>query len=74
MLGYYRSQERAPDQPNNKKLKLLIQNLENIIELLKEEVFIEEEEEEEVKNVVRLEDMIQKIQSEFEEPEYEEED
>jgi len=74
MLGYYRSQERAPDQPSNKKLKLLIQNLENIIELLKEEVFIEEEEEEEVKNVVRLEDMIQKIQSEFEEPEYEEED
>jgi hypothetical protein len=73
MLGYYRPQERAPEQPNNKKLKLLIQSLENIIELLKEEVFIEDEDEE-VKNVVRLEDMIQKIQNEFEEPEYEEED
>jgi len=73
MLGYYRPQEAAPEPPNNKKLKLLIQNLENLVELLKEEVFVEEEEDAD-KGVIRLEDMIQKIQSEFEEPEYEEED
>jgi hypothetical protein len=71
MLGYYRPQEQtAPEKVNNKRLKLLIQNLENIVELLKEEVCIEEEE----TNVVRFEDMIQKIQEEYEEPDYDEED
>ena len=71
MLGYYRPQEQtAPEKVNNKRLKLLIQNLENIVELLKEEVCIEEEE----TNVVRFEDMIQKIPEEYEEPDYDEED
>ena len=71
MLGYYRPQEQtALEKVNNKRLKLLIQNLENIVELLKEEVCIEEEE----TNVVRFEDMIQKIQEEYEEPDYDEED
>ena len=70
MLGYYRPQEQtAPEKVNNKRLKLLIQNLENIVELLKEEVCVEGEE----TNVVRFEDMIQKIQDEYEDPEYEEE-
>jgi hypothetical protein len=71
MLGYYRPQEQpVPEKVNNKRLKLLIQNLENIVELLKEEVCVEEEE----TNVVRFEDMIQKIQDEYEEPDYDEED
>jgi hypothetical protein len=71
MLGYYRPQEQpVPEKANNKRLKLLIQNLENIVELLKEEVCVEEEE----TNVVRFEDMIQKIQDEYEDPEYQEED
>jgi hypothetical protein len=71
MLGYYRPQEQpTQEKVNNKRLKLLIQNLENIVELLKEEVCIEEEE----TNVVRFEDMIQKIQDEYEEPDYDEED
>jgi hypothetical protein len=70
MLGYYRHQEQpAPEKVNNKRLRLLIQNLENIVELLKEEVCVEEEE----TNVVRFEDMIQKIQDEYEEPDYDEE-
>jgi hypothetical protein len=70
MLGYYRPQEQpAPEKVNNKRLKLLIQNLENIVELLKEEVCIEEEE----TNVIRFEDMMQKIQDEYEEPDYDEE-
>jgi hypothetical protein len=70
MLGYYRPQEQpTPEKVNNKRLKLLIQNLENIVELLKEEVCVEDEE----TNVVRFEDMIQKIQDEYEDPEYEEE-
>jgi hypothetical protein len=70
MLGYYRPQEQpTPEKVNNKRLKLLIQNLENIVELLKEEVCDEDEE----TNVVRFEDMIQKIQDEYEDPEYEEE-
>lgn len=71
MLGYYRPQEPAQEKVSNKRLKLLIQNLENIVELLKEEVCIEEEDE---SNVIRLEDMIEKIQNEYEEPTYEEED
>jgi hypothetical protein len=71
MLGYYRPQEQpTQEKVNNKRLKLLIQNLENIVELLKEEVCIEEEE----TNIVRFEDMIQKIQDEYEDPEYQEED
>ena len=71
MLGYYRPQEHpVPEKVNNKRLKLLIQNLENIVELLKEEVCVEEEE----TNIVRFEDMIQKIQDEYEDPEYQEED
>jgi hypothetical protein len=71
MLGYYRPQEQpVPEKVNNKRLKLLIQNLENIVELLKEEVCVEEEE----TNIVRFEDMIQKIQDEYEDPEYQEED
>jgi hypothetical protein len=70
MLGYYRPQEQpVPEKVNNKRLKLLIQNLENIVELLKEEVCVEEEE----TNIVRFEDMIQKIQDEYEEPDYDEE-
>jgi hypothetical protein len=70
MLGYYRPQEQpTPEKVNNKRLKLLIQNLENIVELLKGEVCVEDEE----TNVVRFEDMIQKIQDEYEDPEYEEE-
>lgn len=71
MLGYYRPQEPAQEKVNNKRLKLLIQNLENIVELLKEEVCVEEEDD---SNVIRLEDMIEKIQNEYEEPTYEEED
>jgi hypothetical protein len=71
MLGYYRPQEQpVPEKVNNKRLKLLIQNLENIVELLKDEVCVEEEE----TNIVRFEDMIQKIQDEYEDPEYQEED
>jgi hypothetical protein len=68
MLGYYRSPE--PEKVNNKKIKLLIQNLENIVELIKEELIIEDEQ----NNVLRLEDMMQDIQQEFDEPNYHEED
>jgi hypothetical protein len=70
MLGYYKPQEPPKAGVGNKRVKLLIQNLENIVELLKEEFAVEEEEE---TNVVSFEDMMQKIQDEFEEPEYEEE-
>lgn len=70
MLGYYRPQEPPQEKANNKRLKLLIQNLENIVELLKEEVSDEEEE----TNVISLEQMMHKLENEFEEPNYEEED
>lgn len=70
MLGYYRPQERPQDKSNNKRLKLLIQNLENIVELLKEEVGEDDEE----ANVISLEQMMHKLEDEFEEPNYEEEE
>jgi hypothetical protein len=70
MLGYYRSPELEKEKVNNKKIKLLIQNLENIVELIKEELIIEDEQ----NNVIRLEDMMQNIQQEFDETNYHEED
>lgn len=70
MLGYYQPQEPAqPEKSNHKRLKLLIQNLENIVKLLKEEVGEDEE-----SNIVSFQEMMQKIENELEEPEYEEED
>lgn len=70
MLGYYRSPELEKEKVNNKKIKLLIKNLENIVELIKEELIIEDEQ----NNVIRLEDMMQNIQQEFDETNYHEED
>ena len=66
MLGYYSSKEPAKEKLNNKTLKLLIQNLKNIVELLEDEIIVEDEQ----NNVIRLEDMMQNIQKEFEDPEY----
>lgn len=70
MLGYYRPQEPPPQEKSNRKrLRLLIQNLENIVELLKEEIGEDDEE----ANVISLEQMMHKLEDEFEEPEYDEE-
>ena len=66
MLGYYSSKEQEKEKVNNKTLKLLIQNLKNIVELLEDEIIVEDEQ----NNVIRLEDMMQNIQKEFEDPEY----
>jgi transcriptional regulator with PAS, ATPase and Fis domain len=66
MLGYYSSKEQEKEKVNNKTLKLLIQNLKNIVELLEDEIIVEDEQ----NNVIRLEDMMQNIQKEFEEPDY----
>jgi len=66
MLGYYSSNEPAKEKLNNKTLKLLIQNLKNIVELLEDEIIVEDEQ----NNVIRLEDMMQNIQKEFDDPEY----
>ena len=71
MLGYVRPQEPPKGKDDNKRLTLLIQNLENIVALLKEEVSVEEPIGD---NVIRFDDMIRKIEQEFDETEYEEED
>lgn len=71
MLGYVRPQEPPKGKDDNKRLTLLIQNLENIVALLKEEVSVEEPIGD---NVIRFDDMIRKIEQEFDETEYEEVD
>jgi hypothetical protein len=71
MLGYVRPQEPPKGKDDNKRLTLLIQNLENIVALLKEEVSVEEPIGD---NVIRFDDMIRKIEQEIDETEYEEED
>jgi hypothetical protein len=66
MLGYYPPE---PPPPGNKRLKLLVQNLENIVELLKEELITPE-----VTNLVDVSKLMETIQAEEEPDYYEEED
>jgi hypothetical protein len=63
MLGY-----NPPEKPRgNKKLRLLIQNLENIVELLKEEIGETEED-----NFIEVSKLLQTMQEP--EPDYYEDD
>ena len=70
MLGYRPPQKAPKEKSNNKKLKLLLENLENIVALLKEELEVSEEE----NNIIALDEVLRNIKDDYQEPEYEEED
>lgn len=72
MLGYSIKPEPQKEPFSYRKIQLLIQNIENTLEILKEELKIEDNTL--PSNVVSFEDMVRKIETEFEEPEYEEEE
>jgi hypothetical protein len=65
MLGYNPTERK----PENKRLQLLVQNLENIVELLKEELVSTEDE-----NFVEVSKLLQTLQEEDQTDYYEEED
>jgi hypothetical protein len=65
MLGYNPTERK----PGNKRLQLLVQNLENIVELLKEELVSTEDE-----NFVEVSKLLQTLQEEDQTDYYEEED
>jgi hypothetical protein len=66
MLGY---EPPTPEEKNTKRLKLLVENLENIVALLKDELNAED------KNIIDVSGLIQKIQQEgIDETQYYDED
>lgn len=69
MLGYKPPTEKS----NTKKLKLLLENLENLVAILKEELDVGQDED---NNIIALDEFLHNIQENYEttEPEYQEED
>lgn len=68
MFGYNTRPEAPKENLNTRKVQLLIQNIENTLEILKEELDVSQS------SVISFEDMVKRIESEIDETEYEEED
>jgi hypothetical protein len=66
MLGYQQPQSPLRPRDNSKKIKLLVENLENIVNILKEE--LEENTEDECP--IDLNRIFNEMQEPYEEPQY----